>query len=68
MFDDKESSMARRMYWIARRTVALFGAGILLQTGGCALDTNTLAAGLASTIANNLISSLVFGSFNLAGP
>ena len=60
--------MTKRMYLIARRVVPLLSAGMLLQAGGCAVDTNALFTGLATAIANNLISSFVFGSFNLAGP
>ena len=48
-----------------RRIAPLLGAGMLLQTGGCNLDINTLAAGLATSIVNNLITNLVFGAFNL---
>jgi hypothetical protein len=60
--------MTKRMYSIARRVVPLLGAGMLLQAGGCAVDTNALFAGLATTIARNFISSYVFGAFNLVGP
>ena len=60
--------MTKRMYSIARRVVPLLGAGMLLQAGGCTLDTNTLLSGLTTAIASNLISSFVFGYFNLVGP
>ena len=60
--------MTKRMYSIARRVVPLLGAGMLLQAGGCTFDNNALLTGLVTTIANNFISSYVFGSFNLVGP
>jgi len=60
--------MRHRWFALARRIVPVLGMGMLMQGGGCALDTNALTAGLATYIANSLISSLVFGSFNLVGP
>ena len=60
--------MMNRMHSLARRTAALLSAGMLLQTGGCAIDTNAILSGLATSIANNLISSIVFGAFNVVGP
>jgi len=60
--------MTKRMYSIARRVVPLLGAGMLLQAGGCTIDTKTLLTQLTTAIANNFISSYVFGSFNLVGP
>ncbi len=60
--------MTKRMYSIARRVVPLLGAGMLLQAGGCTLDSTALLTGLTNAIASNLISSFVFGSFNLVGP
>lgn len=60
--------MTKRLTYVLRRIVPLASAGLLFQANGCAIDTNALAAGLASTIANNLISSIVFGAFNIVGP
>jgi len=59
--------MTKRLTFIARRIVPMVSAGLLFQANGCA-DTNSLVAGLASAIANNLISSFVSGFFNVAGP
>ncbi len=60
--------MMSRVYSIVRRSLPLLGAGMLLQAGSCAVDTNALAAGLATSVVNSLISSFVFGAFNLVGP
>jgi len=60
--------MMNRFYALARRTAPPLGAGMLLQTGGCPIDTTTLAAGLLTSIANSLISNIVFGAFNVIGP
>lgn len=60
--------MTKRFHYIVRRIIPVFSAGYLFQTSGCTLDTNALASGLATTIANQLISSFVFGAFNLGGP
>ena len=60
--------MTKRLTYVLRRIMPMVSAGLLFQANGCALDTNSLLAGLASTIANNLISSFVFGAFNVVGP
>ena len=60
--------MINRLYSLTRRVSPLLGAGILLQTGGCVIDTNAIFSGLLTSIANNLISSFVFGAFNVVGP
>ena len=57
--------MSQRINRMFRRFAPVLGAGMLLQAGGCNLDINTLAAGLVTSIANNLITNLVFGAFNL---
>ena len=57
--------MSQRINRMFRRIAPVLGAGILLQTGGCNLDINTLASGLVTSIANNLITNFVFGAFNL---
>lgn len=60
--------MMNRFYSLARKASPLFGAGILLQTGGCLIDQNAIISGLVTQIANSLISSIVFGAFNVVGP
>jgi len=57
--------MTKRFNYIVRRIVPMVSAGFLFQTSGCALDTNALLGSLASTIANQLISSIVFGAFGV---
>ena len=47
------------------RAAALAGTGLLLQSGGCMLDANTLAQQLVTNVANRLIAGFVFGAFNL---
>ncbi len=60
--------MTKQFNYIVRRIVPVVSAGLLFQANGCTLDTNSLVGGLASTIANQLINSFVFGAFNLGGP
>ena len=60
--------MITRFRSLALRISPLLGAGILLQTGACTLDTNAIVTGLATSVANSLISSIVFGAFNVVGP
>jgi len=48
-----------------RRVAPMLAAGCLFQASGCALDGGQLAQGLLTTILNSLISSLVFGLFNV---
>ena len=57
--------MTKRFSYLVRRIVPIVSAGLLFQANGCTIDTNSLVAGLASTIANQLISSFVYGAFNL---
>lgn len=57
--------MSRELQRLGRRILPFLGAGILLQTGGCAVDFSTLAAGLATSVANSFVSNLVFGLFNV---
>ena len=58
--------MTKRFNYIVRRIMPIVSAGLLFQANGCTLDTNSLLSGLASTIANQLISSFVYGAFNLS--
>jgi len=57
--------MTKRFSYFVRRIVPMVSAGFLFQTSGCTIDTNSLFASLATSIANQLISSFVFGAFNL---
>ena len=50
---------------LTRRLAPLAGAGLLLQANGCTLDTTNLAQDLITAFGNDLISSYVFGAFNL---
>ncbi len=58
--------MVNRLTYVVRRVVPVLSAGFLCQASGCTIDTNSILAGLANTIANNLIQSYVFGLFNLS--
>lgn len=60
--------MTKRFNYLVRRIVPIVSAGLLFQANGCTMDTNTLVSGLASSIANQLISSFVYGAFNIGGP
>ena len=57
--------MTRYLGKMTKRMTAILGSGMLLQAGGCDLDTTELAAGLFGTIANNLLAGYVYGAFNL---
>ena len=54
-----------RLYNWSRRGAAIATMGMLLQAGGCAIDTQSLAVTLFGTILQNLVGTLVFSSFNL---
>jgi hypothetical protein len=58
--------MSQQLHRFTRRIVTLMSAGLLLQAGGCTIDTNALVSGLVTAIANDLITGIVFGAFNLA--
>jgi len=60
--------MTKRFDCIVRRIMPVVSAGLLYQASGCALDTNSIVSGLATTIADQLIRSFVFGAFNVVGP
>ncbi len=55
----------RRFYNCGRRLAAIATVGMIFQTSGCAIDGQVLAANLVGTILQNLVATLVFGSFNL---
>ncbi|UCF35071.1 MAG: hypothetical protein JSV78_07135 [Phycisphaerales bacterium] len=57
--------MKRRWDRLLRTATPLLTAGVLLQAGGCTVDANLVFQGLLSSIVDSLISSLVFGAFNL---
>ncbi len=58
--------MTRHWNSIVRKMAPALSAGLLLQAGGCDIvDPNMIAEGLLTAIANNLISSFVFGVFNI---
>lgn len=57
--------MTKRLSSFVRRLAPVLSAGVLLQAGGCPIDTNLLLAGLVEQIATSFITSLVFGAFNL---
>lgn len=57
--------MKRPMAKLFRRAMALCCAGMVFQAGGCMTGTNELVAGLTASVVNSLVSSLVFGAFNL---
>ncbi len=58
--------MTKHMHRIYRRVAPLLAAGMLLQAGGCTFDFNSLTAGLLNSILTNLLTSIIFGAFNLA--
>jgi len=58
--------MTNHMNWIYRGLAPLLAAGLLLQAGGCTFDLNTIASGLLTSIATNLLTSFIFGALNLA--
>ncbi len=60
--------MIKYLHTTTRRITAVLSAGLLLQAGGCYFDRAELAAGLVSSIVNNLLGSYIFGAFNLIGP
>jgi hypothetical protein len=48
-----------------RRMAPTLAAGYLFQTTGCTVTGEEIAQGLISAILNNLITSLIFGLFNV---
>ncbi len=57
--------MVRHWNSIVRKMAPILGAGLLLQAGGCSVDLSAIGQGLLNSIATNLISSVVFGLFNI---
>ena len=57
--------MDRKLVRAYRKFMPVLAAGVLLQTGGCAFDFPTLVSGLATSVANSFITSLVYGLFNV---
>lgn len=54
-----------KLYVWSRRCAVIATTGMLFQAGGCAVDSQALALSLFGTILQNLVATLVFGSFNL---
>jgi len=54
-------------YWtsFARKAGPFVAAGLLLQAGSCAVNPSSLAGGLMTAVLNNLITSFVYGVFNI---
>ncbi len=48
-----------------RKASPLLAGAMLLQAGGCGVDTGGLFAGWATAIANELITGFVYRNFNL---
>ena len=61
----KEHGMTRRWNSIVRKTAPVLGAGMLLQAGGCGVDLTTSVQGWLTTVVSNLVTSFVFGAFNI---
>ena len=57
--------MRKRWNSFARKMAPVLSAGMLLQAAGCEFSTEELAGGLFATVANTLLTSLVFGVFGL---
>ena len=57
--------MTNPMTKVMRKISPWLAAGVLLQAGSCSVDTTTLATGLVQSLANALISDLIFGLFNV---
>ena len=57
--------MTKRWNALTRKLAPVLAAGMLLQAGGCEFNTSELAAGLVTSIANSVLTNLVFGVFNL---
>lgn len=57
-----------KRYWnsFVRKAAPLLGAGFLLQASGCAIDVGEIAQGLLTATAGNLITSYVYGAFNVS--
>ena len=53
--------MTKRLDAILRRLAPLTAAGVLLQVGGCQVDTASLVGGLITTVATSLITGVFFG-------
>lgn len=53
-----------RTLWYSR-LLLLGGSGILMQAGGCGVDTSSLIAQVIVATGSSLIQGVVFGAFNL---
>ena len=57
--------MTRFCHCLLRRVAPALTAGCLFQATGCTINAEGIAQGLLTAILNNLITSLVFGLFNI---
>ncbi|MGD2111557.1 MAG: hypothetical protein PVI86_19445 [Phycisphaerae bacterium] len=57
--------MHKRFRFVARRMGVLAGAGILLQAGACNVNLAETAQTLLLGTVSNLLTSFVFGMFNI---
>lgn len=52
---------------LLRKVVPILSAGMLLQTGGCTFDAGSAAQTLGDFVLARIVSSIVFGAFNVSG-
>jgi hypothetical protein len=57
--------MTKRWNLLWKKAAPLLAGGMLLQAGGCTIDTTTLLTGWLTAIANDIITGFVFRNFNL---
>jgi len=60
------TKMSHRLTRLMRRITPILGAGVLLQASSCSVNLSDLAAGLATSVVNELITGIVLGAFNVA--
>jgi hypothetical protein len=60
--------VTNRFNRFCRGMVSILSAGFLFQAASCSLDPTTVASGLATSVANSVISTFVFNAFGLGGP
>ncbi len=54
-----------KFYRWGRRCATIAAVGMIFQTTGCTFNGQELAVSLLGSILQNLVSTFVFGSFNL---
>ena len=57
--------MPKRTHSIMRTLAAFSSAGLLLQAGGCSVDLSSVGQSLVTSTVNSLLTSYVFGLFNI---